>query len=529
MSNIKEPLALLSVTNKTGIVEFAKGLEANGYTILSTGGTAKILSENNVKVIEVADYAKSPEIFNGRVKTLHPKIHGGILMDRNNEKHLTEAKEHSILPIDMVVVNLYQFEKEAVNQKLTIDQAIEFIDIGGPTMLRASAKNHQYCLPVIDPDDYELVLKEVEEKNINKETRVRLATKVFKTISKYDAMIASYLDQDSEVEPKEELPPQNISLQLTQKSGLRYGENPHQKAAIYTDPNSQASGFDDIEVLQGKELSYNNYIDCNAATSIVRDLSSFKAIAIIKHTNPCGAAIGTDEELAEIYKKALSGDPKSAFGGIIATNQVIDGETASLMSKTFFECIVAPDFTEEAREIFSKKKNLRLLAAPFANKPLSDSNTPWELKQIEGAYLLQSKDTATTTPGKWNVVTEVKPKESIFEDLTFAMIITKHVKSNAIVYVKDRKTITVGAGQMSRIDAANFAKDKAAEEDKSLKGAVLASDAFFPFRDTVDLAAKAGIEAIIQPGGSKRDQESIDACNENNITMIFTGNRHFKH
>jgi phosphoribosylaminoimidazolecarboxamide formyltransferase/IMP cyclohydrolase len=528
------PLALISVTDKTGIVDFARGLMAHGYKILSTGGSAKLLSDNGVAVTEVADFTQSPEILSGRVKTLHPKVHGGILFDRSNPQHQTEMQSLGFSSIDMVVVNLYQFEKNAKAQNLSLEKAIEFIDIGGPTMLRAAAKNYRFCLPVIDPTDYPRILSELKGSSITLQTRTALAAKVFATISDYDAMIAGYFKSKLTAENRQEPDalPARVSLALEEALSLRYGENPHQKAGFY---KFGAGGFDrggltHAEVLQGKELSYNNLLDIDGAAALVRDFPHASCIAIIKHTNPCGIAIGYDEPLLSVYEKALAGDPKSAFGGIIATNEVIDAATAKTMSQTFYECIAAPGFTPEAREIFGSKKNLRLLVLPMLDRSSAQNDGErYVMRSICGGVLVQSYDSALPQAEECKSVTKRMPDDADLKDMLFAMTVAKHVKSNAIVFAKNLRTLTIGAGQMSRIDAATFAATKACEEGKDLKGAVMASDAFFPFRDNVDLAAKHGIKAIIQPGGSMRDQESIDACDEHNIAMVFTGKRHFKH
>ncbi len=515
------PIALISVTDKTDVVPFSQKLSQLGFTILSTGGTAQILREAGIDVFDAAKYADSPEIMDGRVKTLHPKIHGGILMDRSNPQHREEAKSHNIMPIDLVVVNLYQFKTQAVEQKLTLKDAIKFIDIGGPTMLRAAAKNYLHVAPVIDPKDYDKIIQELTKGELSLKTRQYLAGKAFSQISDYDRMIANYyleegLDQTSE----------QAELKLSLQSPLRYGENPHQKANFYT-YSGAPSGLQEAHVLQGKELSYNNIIDVDAAAHIVADLADYTAVAIIKHTNPCGASASKTLSVRDVFNKALAADSKSAFGGIVACNRPVDGETAAVMSGIFLECVVAPSFTVEAQEIFSKKKNLRLLELPF----LKHGNTTGQhqIKSVRGGILIQDADEklpSDTT--SWKPVTQTG-SDAYTDDLVFAMTIAKHVKSNAIVFAKDLSTLAVGAGQMSRVDAAQFAALKAKEFGQNLEGAVMASDAFFPFRDTVDFAAKLGIKAIIQPGGSVRDQESIDACNENNIAMIFTGIRHFKH
>ena len=473
---------------------------------------------------EVAEFAGSPEIFNGRVKTLHPKVHGGILFDRENPDHVKQAEEFEIGAIDLVVVNLYQFEKMALKEELTLAKAIEFIDIGGPTILRAAAKNYRFSAPVIDPTDYDLILSELKEAGkLSEKTRVMLAQKTFRTISSYDSMIASYFEKNLE----DNKLGNNIGLSLDKKQSLHYGENPHQAAGFYSSAGFE-SGFQDAKVLQGKELSYNNLIDVDAAAAIVADFPEKTAVAVIKHTNPCGAAVSATDSLATVFKTALEGDPKSAFGGIVALNKEVDAETAEEMSKIFLECIVAPKFSEEAKAVFAKKKNLRLLEVPFLTD-LNKKQDMLRIRSVRGGLLVQEDDAVVTVKGEWTVPTERAPSDVEAEDLAFAMTICKHVKSNAIVYVKDGRTVAVGAGQMSRIDAATFAAEKAKEEGRNLEGSILASDAFFPFRDTVDLAAKFGVKAIIQPGGSKRDDESIAACNENGIAMVFTGKRHFKH
>ena len=520
------PLALLSVTDKTGIVPFASSLHDLGFTLLSTGGTAKALRDAKLPVVDVAEYAGSPEIMDGRVKTLQPKIHGGILMDRSNPQHQSEAKEHKIQEIDLVVVNLYQFEKQAVSKKLSLEEAINFIDIGGPTMLRAAAKNYVHVAPVIDPEDYDKVIAELKSGKLELKTRTELAYKVFSHIAKYDGMISQYFSNSMTQESESDSLADSMDLKLTKVSSLRYGENPHQSAAFYSYEGAP-QGLQNAKVLQGKELSYNNIIDVDAAVGIVADLPQYTAVSIIKHTNPCGAAASKTESVSEVFKKAFEADSKSAFGGIVACNKAIDGATADIMSGIFLECIAAPTFTPEAKEIFARKKNLRLLEVPH----LADSQEEklLQIKSVRGGMLVQDLDQVKPSkPEEWTTVSKVDSAE-FNDDLSFAMSVCKHVKSNAIVYVKDLCTVAVGAGQMSRIDAAQFAATKAEEEGRSLQGSVLASDAFFPFRDTVDFAASKGVKAIIQPGGSKRDPESIDACDENSISMVFAGKRHFKH
>ena len=559
MTEKESKYALISVTDKSGVVEFAAGLARLGYSILSTGGSAALLREKGVPHMEVATYTQSPEILTGRVKTLHPKIHGGILFDRGNPDHVREAAAMGIQPIDIVVVNLYAFEKKALEQRLDLAKAIEFIDVGGPTMLRAAAKNWRFCLPVIDPADYAPLLLQLEAGDVPHSCRVELAGKVFAATAKYDAMIAGYFSENAAAArktgpttskgtapPAESDPAQpkstgelagEMSLHLTEAASLRYGENPHQNAKFYRltaindQGNLHAEGLAAARVLQGKELSYNNILDCDGAIALVMDFSHASCVAIIKHTNACGVAIGNGDTLKTIYQKALASDPKSAFGGIIATNETIDEATALAMSATFFECIAAPGFSDGALKVFAQKKNLRLLVVPMLDRLLGQKSQglPFALRSVSGGILVQSRDTVIPLACEFQTVTKQAPPPERLDDLAFAMTIAKHVKSNAIVYARDHQVVSVGAGQMSRIDAAAFAAQKAHFEGRELKGAVMASDAFFPFRDTVDLAARWGISAIVQPGGSLRDKESINACNEHGIAMVFTGKRHFKH
>lgn len=518
--------ALLSVTDKSELETLAKGLVAAGYEILSTGGTMAYLQSHGIAVTSLADFTGQPEILDGRVKTLQPKVHGGLLYDRDNPDHVAQLAEQGIAAIDMVVVNLYDFAK-AQRDGLAPEQAIESIDIGGPTMLRAAAKNISHTLSVIDPADYPAIIAEVAEGAISRETRMRCAQKTFAAISRYDAAIAGYFSaqlnaaDDTAQEPAPLAAPQKVKT-------LRYGENPHQQGYLYTAVDSGAAGFLDVTIIQGKELSYNNYLDLDAASSIVYDLMPHPAVAIIKHTNPCGAACSATLPQHELYQKALTGDPRSAFGSIIAFNQEVTETTAETMSGLFVECIIAPSFAKGALEVFSRKKNLRLVSAPFL-KERGAAHKPLTVKSIRGATLVQDADTFIPETEGFKTVTERAPSAAETDDLAFAMTIAKHVKSNAIVLVKDLTVLTVGAGQMSRIDSATFCADKALEDGKVLKGAAMASDAFFPFRDTVDLAAKYGVASIVQPGGSVRDEESIAACNEQGIAMVFTGHRHFKH
>jgi phosphoribosylaminoimidazolecarboxamide formyltransferase/IMP cyclohydrolase len=499
------PKALLSVTDKTGIVPFARGLIDCGFDLLSTGGTAKVLTEAGLKVTDVATYTGSPEIMQGRVKTLHPKVHGGILFDRQNQSHIDDANQAGIEAIDLVVVNLYQFAEQAVAKNLEPEKAIEYVDIGGPTMLRAAAKNWQYCLPVIDPLDYDQVLSALRG-TVSKDFRISLAAKVFSHLADYNQAIGTYLG--------------------AKERPLRYGENPHQTARFRGEAGQD--GLFEAKVLQGKELSYNNILDLDSACSLIKEFNDQRAVAVIKHTNPCGCAASTSKDLVTIYGEALAGDPQSAFGGIIATNQIIDAPTAEAISKVFTECIAAPGFSADARDIFAKKKNLRLLEVPFLD-PKVPQQTGLQQRSVRGGTLIQDFDSQMRSQDEWQWVTKAKSTDRLSSDLLFAMRVCKHVKSNAIVFAKDGSTVSVGAGQMSRVDSANFAAQKAKENKKSLEGTVLASDAFFPFGDTVELAASLGVKAIIQPGGSMRDQESIDACDKHSIAMAFTGLRHFKH
>lgn len=527
MTVSQKPLALLSVTDKNGLVDFAKDLHQLGFELLSTGGTAKLLRDAAIPVTDVSAYTGQGEILDGRVKTLHPKVHGGILFDRSQEAHVREAQGQGIRPIDLVVVNLYDFKKQALDRSLELSKAIEYIDIGGPCMLRAAAKNYRFAAPVIDPADYGRVIGELRAGALSLELRTSLAAKVFKAISRYDAMIAASFE-DAVAGGMDELP-KTLSLELQEVQSLRYGENPHQKAKFYSGPRSLAGGLQDARVLQGKELSYNNLLDVDAAAQLVADFPEYKAVAIIKHTNPCGAAIGSlQDSLLSVYQKALATDPKSAFGGIVASNSTIDRDTAEALSSLFLECIVAPSFSDEAKGLLASKKNLRLLELPYLGKR---ENPPKQLdiRSIAGGILVQERDQVRAEKNNWKLVTQKVPNDAEVLDMLFAMRVCKHVKSNAIVYAKDGSTLAVGAGQMSRIDSANFAAQKATEFGKSLNKAIMASDAFFPFRDSVDLAAKWGVGAIIQPGGSMRDDESIAACDEHGISMVFSQIRHFKH
>jgi len=516
---IKVERALISVSNKKGIVEFAKALTNLGIEIISTGGTFKLLQENKMKIKSVSDVAGFPEILNGRVKTLQPAIHGGILARRDNKKDLKELKTHNIKPIDMVVVNLYPFTEIISKQSVTEEEAIENIDIGGPTMLRSSAKNFKFVVPIVDPDDYKSIIDELKNNNgsISVETSKRLAQKVFQHTSKYDYEIQKYFSTQI---LKEEIKfPQSIILNYNKSLDLRYGENPHQSAAFYVEENIKEPSVSSAKKLHGKELSFNNIIDLEAALEIVRDFKE-PTISIIKHTNPCGVA--RNEFLSEAFRLAKGCDPVSAFGGIVGANREIDEETANEISQTFFEAVIAPSFSEKALEILTKKKNIRLLeTGKFTPRYPS-----FDFKKVVGGLLIQDRDIEFTEPSEWKVVTKKQPTEDDIQGLTFAFKIAKWVKSNAIVLTTKDYTVGIGAGQMSRVDSTQLAIKKTIYP---VEGTYLGSDAFFPFRDNIDVAAKAGIKAIIQPGGSVKDEEVIEACNEHNLIMVFTGQRHFRH
>lgn len=504
--------ALISVSNKDGIVEFAKELVALGYEILSTGGTKKLLQENNVPVTGVDEVTKFPEILDGRVKTLNPMIHGGLLGKFDDPSHQAQMKEHGIEPIEIVCVNLYPFVETISKPDVTYEEAIENIDIGGPTMLRAAAKNHQYVTVIVDSNDYATVLEELKANGATTfETRKKLAAKVFRHTASYDAYISNYLTEEEF--------PENLTLTYELKQTLRYGENPHQKAAFYKKRLGSDFSLAYATQLHGKELSYNNIQDGNAAIQIVKEFKEPAAVAV-KHMNPCGVGIGSTIE--EAFDRAYESDPVSIFGGIIALNREVDAATAEKLSKIFLEIIIAPSFSEEALEILTKKKNIRLLTINFAQ----EKRDPFKVVSVEGGLLVQEDDTYGFEDAEIKVVTDREPTEEEWEALKLGWAVVKHVKSNAIVVNNKEMTLGIGAGQMNRVGAAKIALEQAGEK---AKGAVLASDAFFPMPDTVEEAIKAGITAIIQPGGSIRDQDSIDAANKAGIAMVFTGVRHFKH
>lgn len=520
MSQIKR--ALISVTDKTGIVEFAKKLSSFGVEILSTGGTAAQLRKSSIKVKDVSEYTGFPEMMDGRLKTLHPKIHGGLLALRDNPEHIKAMKEHGIEPIDMVVINLYRFEDTVAKEGCTLEAAIENIDIGGPTMLRAAAKNYRFVSVITDPADYSLILKEMEKTGgkISEATNFNLAVKTFQTTARYDGAISNYLGTLTPDGDKKDFP-DTFTAQFSIAQSLRYGENPHQKAAFYRENDATLAAISNAKQLQGKELSYNNIMDSDAAWLAASDFA-LPAAVIIKHANPCGAAT-SESGLVEAYKKAMATDPLSAFGGIVAFNRPVDKATAEELAKIFLEVIIAPSFDAEALNVLAAKKNVRLLEIPIKSGKFVSG---YDFRRVVGGLLLQDRDTAPLDIRQAKVVTKRKPTEEEYQALDFAWRVVKHVKSNAIVYATKDQLVGVGAGQTSRVDSVKIAKMKAV---LPTKGCVLGSDAFFPFRDGVDMASEAGITAIIQPGGSVRDEEVIKAADEHGIAMIFTGVRHFKH
>lgn len=518
--------ALLSVFDKRGIVEFARKLAALKIEILSTGGTAKLLREEGVPVRDVSEFTGWPEMLGGRVKTLHPKVHGGLLYRRHHGEDQQQAKEHGIAPIDLVVVNLYPFEETAAKAYLPAEELVENIDIGGPTMLRSAAKNFESVAVVSDPADYDRVAAELEANgDTSMALRLELARKVFAATSRYDGLITMNLERLSlngnklEVQPKPVLL-ERYHLALQRKQELRYGENPHQAGALYIPAGRPPEGLAAAKQLQGKELSYNNYVDLEAARSTVAEFERPAAV-IIKHNNPCGAA--EQKTLLDAYSKAFACDPVSAFGGVLAFNHIVDALTAEAVAKLFVECIVAPGFADRAQEIFAAKKNLRLLVLPQGGL---EQDQKLQLKRILGGVLVQQPDLGSLKGVELRVVTKRAPTEAEMKDLQFAWKVCKHVKSNAIVFAKDGATLGVGAGQMSRVDSAKIAIAKA---QMSLQGTVVASDAFFPFPDGVEESAKAGATAVIQPGGSVKDADVIATADRLGLAMVFTGMRHFLH
>lgn len=516
--------ALLSVSDKTGIVEFATALNKAGVALLSTGGTAKLLADNGLPVTEVSDHTGHPEIMDGRVKTLHPKIHGGILARRGLDEAV--MAENDIHAIDLVVVNLYPFAQTVANPDCTMADAIENIDIGGPTMVRAAAKNHKDVTIVVNAADYDAVISDMLSNagSVTDTLRFDLAIKAFEHTAEYDGMIANYFGARLDQGEEQSEFPRTYNMQLTKKQDLRYGENSHQEAAFYVENNVQENSVATAQQLQGKALSFNNIADTDSALECVKEFEQ-PACVIVKHANPCGVALG--DSILEAYERAYKTDPTSAFGGIIAFNRELDAATAeAIVSRQFVEVIIAPSVADDALAVCSKKQNVRVLACGDWQGQLTEG---YDFKRVNGGLLVQERDFGMVESDDLTVVSKVKPTEQQLSDLMFTWKVAKYVKSNAIVYCKDGMTIGVGAGQMSRVYSAKIAGIKAADEGLEVQGSVMASDAFFPFRDGIDAAAAAGISAVIQPGGSMRDQEVIDAADEHGIAMVFTGMRHFRH
>jgi len=524
--------ALLSVSDKSGIVDFAQELAKRGVRLLSTGGTAKLLAEAGLAVTEVATHTGSPEILDGRVKTLHPKIHGGLLARRDSDEHMQTIDEHGIDRIDLLVVNLYPFRETVSKPECSFEDAVENIDIGGPAMLRAAAKNHGTeaggVTVVIDPADYPTVLAEMDARgSTSYGLRLSLATKVYAHTCAYDGAIAAYLSSLVEAEPAQTATPARqtwpdiLTLQVHQQQVLRYGENAQQRAAFYVDPFVPAGLLGNFKQLQGKELSYNNIADADAAWDCVRSFAA-PACVIVKHANPCGVA--TADSAVQAYGKAFKTDPTSAFGGIIAFNRKVDLATAQAISTQFVEVLLAPEYDEAALALLAAKKNVRVLQVP-----MGDGQNDIDVKRVGGGWLVQTPDSHTITAADLRVVSRKQPTEAQLQDLMFAWKVAKYVKSNAIVFCADSMTLGVGAGQMSRIDSARIASIKAENAGLTLKDSAVASDAFFPFRDGLDVVVAAGASCVIQPGGSMRDDEVIAAANEHDIVMVLTGMRHFRH
>jgi phosphoribosylaminoimidazolecarboxamide formyltransferase / IMP cyclohydrolase len=521
--------ALLSVSDKTGIVDFARALHAQGVKLLSTGGTAKLLAQSDLPVTEVSEVTGFPEMLDGRVKTLHPRIHGGLLARRDLPAHMAALAEHGIGTIDLLVINLYPFAQATAKADCTLEDAIENIDIGGPAMLRAAAKNWQDVAVVIDPEDYAQVLAELKAGGVARRTKFALAKKVFSHTAAYDGMITNYLtalaagaEDSTAAVPERAEYPTVYTLQLAKTQDMRYGENPHQSAAFYREANVARGLLAGWTQLQGKELSYNNIADADAAWECVKSFTDAPACVIVKHANPCGVAVAAT--VGEAYAKALQTDPTSAFGGIIAFNAPLDGAAAEQVARQFVEVLIAPEITPEARAVFAAKQNVRLLEVP-----LSRATNALDFKRVGGGMLLQSADARNVEPSELRVVTKKAPTAAQMDDLRFAWKVAKFVKSNAIVFCAGGMTLGVGAGQMSRIDSARIASIKAENAKLSLKGSAVASDAFFPFRDGLDVVVDAGAACVIQPGGSMRDAEVIAAADERGIAMVFTGVRHFRH
>jgi phosphoribosylaminoimidazolecarboxamide formyltransferase / IMP cyclohydrolase len=523
---IKIQRALISVSDKNGIVDFAKLLVSFGVEVISTGGTAKLLADSGLPVREVADYTGFPEMLDGRVKTLHPKVHGGILGRRELPSHMAAMEEHGIPPIDMVVVNLYPFQQTVAKLNCTVEDAIENIDIGGPTMVRAAAKNYQHVAVVTDAADYAGLSQELSRSNgsLSLQRRFELAKKAFSHTAQYDGAISNYLT-GLQADGERAIYPRRLNLQFAKVQDLRYGENPHQSAAFYAEQPVPLGSLASYNQLQGKELSYNNIADADAAWECVKSFDGGREKAtcvIVKHANPCGVAVA-DKPLAA-YQRAFATDTTSAFGGIIAFSREVDGETAEAVAQQFVEVVIAPFYSDEARAVFAAKANVRVLVVPWA----AGANA-LDYKRVGGGLLVQSPDIKNVAIGELKVVTKVAPTSAQLDDLLFAFRVAKFVKSNAIVFCAEGRTLGIGAGQMSRVDSTRIASVKARQAALSLKGSVAASDAFFPFRDGLDVIADAGATAVIQPGGSMRDEEVIAAADEHGIAMVLTGVRHFRH
>jgi len=521
--------ALISVSDKTGIVEFAQALANRGVEILSTGGTARLLAEKNIKVTEVSEYTGFPEMMDGRVKTLHPKVHGGVLGRRGQDDAV--MAEHGIAPIDMVVVNLYPFAETVAKEGCTLADAVENIDIGGPTMVRSAAKNHKDVAIVVNAHDYDRVIAEMDanDKSLTQATRFDLAIAAFEHTASYDGMIANYFGTmvpsygENKEGDEESKFPRTFNQQFEKKQDMRYGENSHQAAAFYVEANPEEASVSTARQIQGKALSYNNIADTDAALECVKEFDE-PACVIVKHANPCGVALG--EDVLEAYNRAYQTDPTSAFGGIIAFNRELDAVTATAITeRQFVEVIIAPSVSAEAIEIIAAKKNLRLLECG----EWSTKTTGFDVKRVNGGLLVQDRDQGMVSADELTVVTQRQPTAEELKDALFCWKVAKYVKSNAIVYSKGDMTVGVGAGQMSRVYSAKIAGIKAADEGLQVEGCVMASDAFFPFRDGIDAAAEAGIKCVIQPGGSMRDNEVIAAADEHGMAMLFTGMRHFRH
>ncbi|SHF82354.1 bifunctional phosphoribosylaminoimidazolecarboxamide formyltransferase/IMP cyclohydrolase [Ornithinibacillus halophilus] len=506
--------ALISVSDKQNVVELAKGLVELDYEVVSTGGTLRVLQEAGIPAVAIDTVTGFPEILDGRVKTLHPNVHAGLLAKRDNVAHRHQLEENNIYPIDIVVVNLYPFKETLQKQGVSQDEMIENIDIGGPTMLRAAAKNYQDVTVIVEPSDYQNVLQQLQSGELNENNRMNLAAKVFRHTANYDALIANYFSEQTG-----ESFPENYTMTYEKVQTLRYGENPHQEAAFYKNPLHKGTSLATAKQLHGKELSYNNIQDANAAIEIVSEFIEPAAVAI-KHMNPCG--IGVRDSISEAFQTAFDADPISIFGGIVALNREVDVDTARQLSEIFLEIVLAPSFSNEALNILTQKKNIRLLEVEL----IPDESSQHKFTTVSGGVLVQHKDDGMIQEEQVTVATKREPTEQEMMDLLFAWKAVKHVKSNAIVLAKDNQTVGIGAGQMNRVGAAKIAIEQAGEKSH---GAVMASDAFFPMPDTVEAAVEAGVTAIIQPGGSKRDQDSIDVCDQHGIAMVYTGMRHFKH